>query len=50
MTVKQVISGKVRLTVRVAPKVYDELRRVAAEQNVSVNELLARLASEYVSK
>lgn len=48
MAVKEVVNGKVRLTVRVTPEVYDKLRQHAAWENLSVNELISQIATDYV--
>lgn len=50
MAVKEIVNGKVRLTVRVTEDVYDLLRQHAAWENLSVNELIAQLAADYVEK
>ena len=48
MAVKEIQNGKVRLTVRVTSDVYDLLRQYAAWENLSVNELISQLATDYV--
>lgn len=48
MAVKEIVNGKVRLTVRVTENVYDKLRQYAAWENLSVNELISQLATDFV--
>ncbi len=50
MTSKVVVSGKHALTVRVDEEVYRDMRRVAAELNCSVNEMIVRMATKETRK
>lgn len=49
MAVREVQSGKVRITVRFDPVTYEKLRFIAAESNESVNMLIARWVAERVN-
>lgn len=50
MTSKVVVSGKHALTVRVDEEIYLMMRRVAAELNCSVNEMIVRMATKETKK
>lgn len=50
MAVKEIKDGKRRLTVTITDDLYRRLGREAYERNVTVNELMARIAEEAVRK
>lgn len=50
MTSKVMTSGKHALTVRVEESDYKKMRILAAELNMSVNEMIARFAVEMTEK
>lgn len=50
MAVKEISNGKKRVTVRVDVDVYRALSRKAVETDETVNELMARLVTDFVRK
>lgn len=50
MSSKKTVSGKHPLTVRVTEEDYAIMRRVAAEYNESVNEMIVEIAREEVRR